>query len=313
MRLVGFLKRRHFLGAEGDVNGGKALLEMMELGGADDRGGDARRLQNPGAGDLGGRDAALAGHFLHRGGNLEIVVAEIHLLGKIVGLRPSGCRPLIFTLAVAGEKSPRQRAPRNDPHPLIQAQRNHLPFFLAIDQVVMVLHGHETVPAVLARHVQRLGKLPRRHAAGAQVAHLAGTHQGVECVEGFFNRGGRVPAVNLVQVDVIHVEPPQRVFARLDDVLAAQAAAVGSRRHGAVDLGGHHDVVALRHLAQPVARDGLAQAHRVHVGGVEKGDAGLQCRGEVLAGVFLAQGPVAGPRPVGLLAAAVTHTSKADS
>ena len=177
----------------------------------------------------------------------------------------------------------------------------------------MVLHGHEAVPAVLARHVQRLGKLPRRHAAGAQIAHLAGAHQRVQRIERFFERGGRVPAVNLVQVDVVHVEPPQRIFARLDDVLAAQAAAVGSRPHGAVHLGGDHDVVALRHLPQPVAGNGLAQPHRVHVGGVEEGDAGLQRRGEVLACFLLAQGPVPGPRPVGLLAAAVTHASKADS
>ena len=285
----------------------------MELGGADDGGGDARRLQNPGAGDLGGGDAVPAGDLLGGGSHLEIVVAEVHLLREGVGLRAPGRRGVVLALAVAGEEAARQRAPRNDPHALVQAQRDHLALLLAIDQVVVVLHGHEAVPAVLPRQVKGLGKLPRRHAAGAEVAHLAGAHQRVEGVQGFLHRRGGVPAVNLVQVDVVHLEPPQGVFARLDDVLAAQPAAVGSGTHGAVDLRRHHDVVALRHLAEPVARDLLAEAHRIHVGGVKERHAGLQRRGEVLARLGLAQCPVARPRPGGLLAAAVTHASQADS
>ena len=171
----------------------------------------------------------------------------------------------------------------------------------------MVLHGDEAVPAVLLGRGQRLRELPGGHAAGAQVAHLAVAHQGVERVQGFFDRRGEVPAVNLVQIDVVHLEPPQRMLARLDDVFAAEAAAVRAVGHRHVDFGSDHDVVARGEFVEPSAGDLLAHPERVHVRGIEEGDAGFQGQHEVLAGFIHTERPLA-PLPV-----AVAHTAQTDA
>src|SRR5579885_2508649 len=109
---------------------------MLELGGADDGRGYAGCLQNPGAGDLRGADAALLCEFLYGRQNLEIALAEVHPLGEFIGLRAGGISALVGGGAIAGQKSARQRAPRDESHTLVDAERIHLALLLAIDQVV---------------------------------------------------------------------------------------------------------------------------------------------------------------------------------
>ena len=60
---------------------------------------------------------------------------------RVASLRPR--------LPVAGEEAARQRAPRDHADALLAAERHHLALFLAIDQVVVVLHRDEPRPAVL--------------------------------------------------------------------------------------------------------------------------------------------------------------------
>jgi hypothetical protein len=57
--------------------------------------------------------------------------------------------------------------------------------------------------------VLRLGELPTEHAAGADVAGLPGAHHVVQCLHRLLNRRSRIPAVDLVQVDVVHAETAQ--------------------------------------------------------------------------------------------------------
>jgi hypothetical protein len=66
--------------------------------------------------------------------------------------------------------------------------------------------------------------------------------------------------VDLVEVDVVHPEPLQRCVDRGEDVLARQAAAVGARRHLAVDLGCDDHLVAAQQLAHQPAGGDLAGA-----------------------------------------------------
>src|SRR2546429_9137969 len=47
---------------------------------------------------------------------------------------------------------------------------NHLPLLLAVQEVVLALHVDERRPAVRTRGVVHLGKLPRVHGRGAQIA-----------------------------------------------------------------------------------------------------------------------------------------------
>src|ERR671917_821702 len=76
----------------------------------------------------------------------------------------------------------------------------------------------------------------------------------------------------LVEVHVVHPEPPQRGVALLGYVLAREAPVVRPVAHGEVDLGGEKKGVALEAL-EGVADDLLGRAPHVDVGGVEKVDA----------------------------------------
>ena len=67
----------------------------------------------------------------------------------------------------------------------------------------MILHRDEARPAVQVGGVQRLGELPRIHARRADVPRFAGFHDVVQRFQGLFNRRLVVPAVNLVEVDVV--------------------------------------------------------------------------------------------------------------
>jgi hypothetical protein len=87
--------------------------------------------------------------------------------------------------------------------------------------------------------------------------------------------------VQLVEVDVVRPEPPQRALDRVEDVLAAVPALERLRPHRPAAFSRDHEVVAA--AAQPAAEDLLraadlaqAGAERVDVGGVEERDAVLR-------------------------------------
>ena len=162
--------------------------------------------------------------------------------------------PTAVARAVASQHSPRQGAPGNAPHALVEAERDHLALLLAVDEVVVVLHGDEIRPAVRLCRVLRLGELPREHAAGPYVTRLARPDHVVQGAHGLLNRGPGVPTMDLVQVDVVHVQPTQRRVDTREDVLAAQPTAVLAGRHRHEHLGGDHRLVSAEELREPTAR-----------------------------------------------------------
>jgi hypothetical protein len=80
-------------------------------------------------------------------------------------------------------------------------QAEHLALLLPRQQVVLILHGHEGRPAVAVGRVLHGGELPGPHRGGAEVADLAGLDEVVQGFHGLLDRGLRVEAVDLVEVD----------------------------------------------------------------------------------------------------------------
>src|SRR5579862_797890 len=113
--------------------------------------------------------------------------------------------------------------------------------------------------------------------------------------------------MDLIQVDEIHLEAAQRRVARLENIFAAEASAIESRRHRAVHLGRDDDLVALGHLAEPSPGDLLTRADRIDVGRVVEIDPRLDRGREMIARLVHRENPVA-PFLV-----AVTHASEADA
>lgn len=129
----------------------------------------------------------------------------------------------------------------------------------------------------LLRDAARLGDLIRRPLAGAPVhgPPLDFDHV-VERADGFLHRSQAIRAVRIHNVDVFQVQPLQRGFETLDNVLAREAVvvdedlAVGA---APVELGGHDDVVAVPVvLLDGLAHDDLGLASGIGFSCVEEVD-----------------------------------------
>ena len=194
---------------------------------------------------------------------------------------------------------PRQRRPRHERHAGTRAVGVHLPLFLAVDEVVVVLHRDELRPAVRCRRHLQFRELPGEHRRSTQVEDLAGLDHVVQRLErlldGRLDVTGhpvRVPMDDEV-VDVVEAGPPEACIDAFGDVLAGQAALVGSATHGHGDLGGKHVLVARQQVAQERAHDLLAGADAVHVRAVEVEEALVEGRLEDRAGGVGTERPVA--------------------
>ena len=131
---------------------------------------------------------------------------------------PGGRARLVTVLA--GEQAAGERVVRDHAEPVRLAERQQFALDLAKEQVVARLHG------VKARHAQDLAPAQRaRHPPGGEVratdvARLARAHDVVERAQGLVDRRLRVWVVQLVEVDVVATEPPERPVDGVEDVLA---------------------------------------------------------------------------------------------
>ena len=113
---------------------------------------------------------------------------------------------MLSALPGAGQAAAREGTPGNDADAFGLAKGNHLALLFAIEQVVVILHGNETGPAVQVGEIERLGELPGVHGRGADVAHLARFHHVVQRLESFLDRRFVIPAMNLVEVHIVGLQ-----------------------------------------------------------------------------------------------------------
>ena len=193
------------------------------------------------------------------------------------------------------------------------AEAHHLALFFAVEEVVVVLHGDEAGPAVEVGEIEGLGELPGVHGRGADVAGFAGFHDIVEGFEGFFDGGFVVPAMDLVEVDVVGLEAAEALVDFEEDRFAGEAAAVGVVAHEAVDLGGEDDVFAFGVGLEEAADEFFAGAVGVDVGGVEEIDAEIEGLLEEGLAVVFVEGPGVAAGSSGRWGDAVGHAAKTDA
>ena len=130
----------------------------------------------------------------------------------------------------------------------------------------------------------------------------------VEGLESLLDGGVRVPAVDLVEVDVVGAEAAEAVVDLGHDGLARQAHGVAALAHRAPELGGDDDLVAVGHVGQGPPDDLLAGAVGVDVGGVEEVDAGVEGLGDEGPAGLLVEAPLVGAA----VGDAVAHAAEAD-
>ncbi len=209
----------------------------------------------------------------------------------------------------AGEAASGERTPWDYADAFGLAELHHFSFFFAVEEVVVILHGDEARPAVLVGEIESFAELPGVHAAGADVAGFAGFHYVVQGFESFFDWGLVIPAVGLIEIDIVGAESAEAVIDFGEDCFAGQAAAVGVFSHGAVDFGGEDDFIALGEITECAADDFFAGSVGIDVGGVEEVDACVEGFFYEGSALFFVQGP----EVISTLGNAVAHAAEADA
>src|SRR5579859_1612310 len=124
-------------------------------------------------------------------------------------------------LELSAQPAAPQRTPGDDAESFGLADRDKLPFQFAVQQVIERLQAREGLPTVRAAGIDGLLKLVSGEVAGSEVTHFAALHQTLERAESLFKRRHRVPAVDLIQVDVVRPQAAQAVFHTSQDMFTA--------------------------------------------------------------------------------------------
>jgi hypothetical protein len=143
---------------------------MMRLSCANNGTGD-RLTEEPGESKLRAGNGTLFCDLSQAIHNLAVhfFALRVQALAKLIGLETFG----MFALPRTSQAATRERAPGDDTDTLGLAKRNHLALLFAIKQVVMILHGNETGPAVKVSEIESFSELPCVHRRGAYITHLA--------------------------------------------------------------------------------------------------------------------------------------------
>src|SRR5258707_764646 len=138
---------------------------------------------------------------------------------------------------LAGDPPVRDRRPHHRADPPLPTERYPLGLDAPPDHVVRGLVRDDFVEPHLPGDADRGGDLVGPPLGDADVEHLALADQVVEGAERLLQRRLVVVAVRLVEVQVVGLQPPERVMSRLDDVLAGQAAVIRAPADRPVGLG----------------------------------------------------------------------------
>src|SRR5947209_18766188 len=148
-------------------------------------------------------------------------------------LRSSGDpRPLgrLLTFAVfAGQEAPTQRPPGEDADMLLLAQRQNFVFNMPLNKRILWLQRHDALEPVKRTDMQTLHQLPGGEIGDAKVAHLALVDQVGERRKGLFQGSRAIPAVNLIQINILRPQSLEAGFASLDDMFTRSSYIVGLR------------------------------------------------------------------------------------
>jgi hypothetical protein len=158
-------------------------------------------LQRPSDSHLGHADALFLGEFLDTVDDglvgLGFAAADEHLERTVSCLTGGRARA-----PGTSEDTTGHRGPGDDADAGIDAVGDHFALLFTGDEVVVILHGDELVPAVALGDVLEGLEFPGGHCAGTDVADLAAVDDVIEGLHDFLAGGVAVQTVDLENVDV---------------------------------------------------------------------------------------------------------------
>ena len=264
-----------YVGGQHGVRGGELGVQVIHRARADDRAGHGRVRGDEAERELNHGQAGLVGdvgqlldgvHPGPVGGDGGIEAVRHHR-------RPVG-RDRLALADCAGQPARGQWAPDQDAEAVLLGYRQNVRLDPALQDRVAGLLGDVTAQVIVAGGPLGLDDAVRREGRGAEVTDLAGPLQVGQRRQRLLVAGGRVPAMDLVQIHVVDAQAPQTVVQLGDQPAPRTAPVVTLITHRQGRLGGEHDVVA-------PPGDGLADhllrlAGAVHVGGVDEVDAAVE-------------------------------------
>ena len=218
-------------------------------------------------------------------------------------------RAIEVSAAVSARQPPTTEGrPHQHPEPVLLGNGKHIAFDVAHEDRVRGLLGPEARETASLGHRLGVHQLPTGVGGRPERPDRAGTLEIGQRCQRLFDIRLLLRAMHLVEVEMVRSQPAQARFDGAHDPHTGVAAIVRTGTHGVVELRRQHDLV-------PTAHDGLADdllglTVRVHVGGIDEVDPGVQRlmhRADALVVILVA------PRPEGHRAQAVGAHADAGS
>jgi hypothetical protein len=146
---------------------------------------------------------------------------------------------------LSGEEAARQRIVGNDRDAFFLAERKQIALEAAKEQIVARLHGIDAHQILHFAAAERARHAMRHPVRDADIARLAGFHDGVERFQRLVDRRGGIETVQLIEVDIVRLQPLQRGVDRIEDVLSRHALVPGFGTHLADAFRGEHEAARL--------------------------------------------------------------------
>jgi hypothetical protein len=119
---------------------------------------------------------------------------------------------IVSTKGGQGQKPARQRIVGNRAESELPAHRQQFLFDAAADDIAHRLHHLDALPAVVLGQPQHLAKLPARVVRGRYAADLSLADQAVHRRQRFRQRRVVVGRMQVVDIEVVCLQPPQAAF-----------------------------------------------------------------------------------------------------
>ena len=150
----------------------------------------------------------------------------------------------ICSAELTGKQTTGKRTPDQEPHLFGFQERNEFTFEVATGNGVVGLERVEARQILELGNPERPGDLPRLPVGDADIADLALNDQRVEGAQGFLDRSHEVVGMDLVEIDVVRLEPPQAGFDGVHNVSTRSTDVIATGSDAPIDLRGYDDFFA---------------------------------------------------------------------
>lgn len=211
-------------------------------------------MQQPGQGDVRRLRADLGTQLLVRLQSVPVAFDGLPHLRR-------GPASVLALLQDTAEQATAQRAPWDQPYPVVAQGGDDFEFDGAGGEVVQALLGGQTQEVAGACLALRGRDLPAGEVAAAHIGDLALADQLFRRLPDLLPRSRPVDVVHLVQVDGVGPQAAQAGLGGPADLVGGQVLVVRAEAHRLVRLRGEHDLVAASAApAEPASDDLLGQA-----------------------------------------------------